>query len=730
MSSALMANAVEAGPAFADVPYDTRGHLGLLFYAAAFQLIYYLRSRASEAERPLEEVLREHPFLASYFTQIRSRLPEDIDWEQSIKWLRDRILEWERGVTSLLPLVSQRETLGLPYSGTLAFIFAGMVEEHSEFGALFASMQKPGTGNRVSLGLLQQVLQDEETPEAWGFARPLIEGGFIHVVDRDAPRAAWILRVPAVLWNAVRGECAVKPLDGVRYHIAESLEALGDMLIDRSLRERLIELSRLAAAGRVRAIILRGLPGTDRLGALGAVARGLGRGVMEIDCAANLSAHAGGSHPTPASVHDERFCVIGPLCTLTHSMPVFSLDAGPGETFEIPALDGYTGPIAVMLGREGGVLAPDAAHAVTLQLDLESPAQRAGLWKRALSDVHSAEIPPIAATLAATFCLPGRYIRQCARLAANYAAMERRQTVTVSDVRWAARAMNRQVLDTLAARVEGDASWAQLIVAEATSRELQVLEGRCLHREQLASTFSTSMPGGMNRGVRAMFEGPSGTGKTLAARVLATELGLDLYRVDLAAVVNKYIGETEKNLSRVLSRAEDLNVVLLLDEGDSLMSRRTDVKSANDRNANLETNYLLQRLEHYTGIVVVTTNAGQAIDSAFRRRMDAVVRFHLPDAVERWRLWQAHLPMGHEVDALALEEIAQRYQLTGGQIRNVCVSAALASLSLGDERLRLPQLRASLQAEHRKAGSSFIEGAATPKSQNQRRIAEFMGGLS
>ena len=208
-------------------------------------------------------------------------------------------------------------------------------------------------------------------------------------------------------------------------------------------------------------------------------------------------------------------------------------------------------------------------------------------------------------------------------------------------------------------------------------------------------------------------------------------MGLDLYRVDLAAVVNKYVGETEKNLSRVLSRAEDLNVILLLDEGDSLMTRRTDVKSANDRYANLETNYLLQRLEHYTGIVLVTKNAGKAIDSAFRRRMDAVVKFHLPDVVDRWRLWQAHLPIGHEVDAPALEEIAQRYQLTGGQIRNVCVNAALTSLAVGQDGLRLSQLRAALQAEHRKAGASFIESIPVPPdSNNQRRITEFIGGLS
>jgi ATPase family associated with various cellular activities (AAA) len=725
MSRSTAADAAEAAPPFADVPCDARGHLGLLFYAAAFQLIHYLRSRVSEAERPLEKVLREHPFLESYFAEIRSRLPEDLDWEQSPLWLSERILEWEQGAAKVLPLVAMREALGLPYAGALAFLFPGLVEEQPEFSALFASMQNPGAGNRVSLSLLRQVLQDEDT-EAWVFARPLIESGFIHVVDRDAPRPAWILRVPTVLWNAARGECAEKPLDCVRYHAATSLEALDEMVIDRPLRNQLTELTRLAATGRVRTVILRGMPGTDRLGALGALARGLGRGVLEVDSSAN----ARDPIPTLASSPDRRFPLIGPLCTLTHSMPVFSLEAGPGEAFEMPALAGYTGPVAVMMGREGSVLAPDSAHAVTLQVDLESPANRVELWKRSLGKSSSTEVSQIAATLASTFCLPGRYIRQCARLASDYAAMERRQSVTVSDVRWAARAINRQALDTLATRVEGDASWGQLIVKDATSRELQVLEGRCLHREQLASTFAGSMPGGMNRGVRALFEGPSGTGKTLAARVLATELGLDLYRVDLAAVVNKYVGETEKNLSRVLGRAEDLNVVLLLDEGDSLMNRRTDVKSANDRYANLETNYLLQRLEHYTGIVVVATNASEAIDTAFRRRIDVVVKFHLPDAAERWGLWQAHLPIGHEVDPLALDEIAQRYRLTGGQIRNVCVNAALASVSLGQGGLCLPQLRAALQSEHRKAGSSFTESPPAQKAQNQQRISEFMGGLS
>jgi hypothetical protein len=455
------------------------------------------------------------------------------------------------------------------------------------------------------------------------------------------------------------------------------------------------------------------MPGTDRIGAAGAVARELGYRTLEIECSA-------------ANPADERWGLVGPLCTLSHAMPAFVVDVGPGEIFEVPPLEGWQGPCAVLIGREGGVGGGDAAQAVTIQLELESHSRRLELWRRALNGSASAEL----SAMAAGFCLPGRYIGQCARLAIDYAAIGRRTSVSVDDVRQAARAINRQVLDTLAARIDGPARWPQLVVRDATYRELRVLEGRCRHRERLATAFETSIPGGMNRGVRALFEGPSGTGKTIAARVLATELALDLYRVDLAAVVNKYIGETEKNLSKVLSRAEDLNVILLLDEGDALMSRRTEVKSSNDRYANLETDYLLQRLESYTGIVIVTTNAGQSIDSAFRRRMDSVIKFHLPDAAERLRLWFAHLPPGHQVSAQALEEVAARYQFTGGQIRNISIRAALLSLARNAVALDAADLREAIQAEHRKAGASFIEGPGAETPRNDSALAAFLGGLS
>jgi SpoVK/Ycf46/Vps4 family AAA+-type ATPase len=231
--------------------------------------------------------------------------------------------------------------------------------------------------------------------------------------------------------------------------------------------------------------------------------------------------------------------------------------------------------------------------------------------------------------------------------------------------------------------------------------EFDTLVARCRHRDRLASLLPSAF--GHSDGVKALFKGPSGTGKTLAARHLAHALSRPLYRVDLAATVSKYIGETERNLERVFEAAESLDVVLLLDEGDALMAGRTQVGSATDRYANLETNYLLQRLERYRGVMVVTTNAADRIDAAFTRRMDATLDFPLPDALTRLALWQAHLGGHVQVPDQTLERVALRCHLSGGQIRNAALHAALLAI----ERARTigpGELQQALEREYRKAG--------------------------
>jgi SpoVK/Ycf46/Vps4 family AAA+-type ATPase len=230
-----------------------------------------------------------------------------------------------------------------------------------------------------------------------------------------------------------------------------------------------------------------------------------------------------------------------------------------------------------------------------------------------------------------------------------------------------------------------DDPWDDLIVSQTTRTELENLICRCRHRETLLSQLGKGFAGA-SRGVRALFSGASGTGKTLASRIVSTELGLELYRVDLSSVVSKYIGETERNLSQLFARAEEQDIILLLDEGDSLLTARTDVRTSNDRYANMETNYLLQRLEFYDGIILITSNAANHIDTAFQRRMDVTIEFGLPDAGHRQRLWLLHLPENNDtktanaVSESFLRQVALRCALTGGQIRNAALHATLLAV--------------------------------------------------
>jgi len=279
-----------------------------------------------------------------------------------------------------------------------------------------------------------------------------------------------------------------------------------------------------------------------------------------------------------------------------------------------------------------------------------------------------------------------------------------RTSLEMADLVESARSLNREALDSLARPLPPGGDGAQLPVTDSTWDELEHLEQRCRHRERLPDRLQGAPGGSPGCGVRALFTGPSGTGKTLAARLLAGRLGKDLYRLDLSAVVNKYIGETEKNLNRAFDRAEELDVVLLLDEGDALLTRRTDVQTSNDRYANLETNFLLQRLENYQGIVLITTNARERIDSAFERRMDVIVDFHFPDVEERLALWRLHLTSRSTVEDGILREVAARCQLTGGQIRNAALHATLLALDNGG--LVTPAyLHAAVRREYVKQGA-------------------------
>jgi len=246
----------------------------------------------------------------------------------------------------------------------------------------------------------------------------------------------------------------------------------------------------------------------------------------------------------------------------------------------------------------------------------------------------------------------------------------------------------RNVLDDrlvgLATRVSVSQTWDDLVLPEDQIVAIVELLARVRQRSCVYETWGFAGKLGRGLGVTALFSGPPGTGKTMCAGLIARELGTELYQVDTSRIASKWIGETEKNLAALFDAAESGHAMLLFDEADALFGKRTDVRSSVDRHANQETNFLLQRIERFTGICILTTNHESAIDGAFKRRLALHVRFPVPEVEERKKLWSAMIPKQAPVAGdLALDELAEVYAMTGGYIRNAVLRAAFLAADEG-----------------------------------------------
>ena len=357
----------------------------------------------------------------------------------------------------------------------------------------------------------------------------------------------------------------------------------------------------------------------------------------------------------------------------------------------------------VLLGQRSWDPAWSRDVPVVLDAPLLGLAERREAWQTALrrAAVDRADLDPASAT--AGFRLDPEQVRRAAIAARQMAAADDRQ-VEIDDLTAGARAQNAGGLERLARRVAPTARWEDLILPADTIGQLTELTVRARHRELVLGEWAMGGAAARGTGLTALFAGDSGTGKTLSAEIVAADLGLDLYVIDLATVVDKYIGETEKNLDRIFDEADRVNGVLLFDEADALFGKRSEVKDARDRYANVEIAYLLQRMERFDGLAVLTTNLRANLDEAFLRRLDMIVDFPMPDDVDRLRLWERHLPpILTRADDVDLEFLARAFKLSGGNIRNVCLAAAF--LTATDRRpLMMADLILATDREYQKLG--------------------------
>ncbi len=658
---------------FAHHPQTAAEHFRLSFFATIARLFEQLEPACGTSD----VVVERFPFLGGYRDEMEPVSKRGV--VTSEQW-DDALRQWESAVVDHLPLRALRNTGPLNRLSEALWLTVGLSDEDPRFGLVFEDIQGVTGQRRPTLGLLTSWYGEAARAELFR----LIGLGLLEVVNTDAPRLEWAVHVCAPIWDAVRGESWSPGLPGTNLKPVETLLPLERLIISEELRGRAALLPRLMADGEIGALVVRGPQHNGRRTLLGALARELGLGVLEV---------FGLTRPD-----DPRWKILGPLGVALRAMPVIVLDLAPGESVELPWNQSAGVPLGIVLGKHGGLGGTGFDRSLTVTLELPHRESRLLHWHAVLGGE-----PAEHDRLAAGFRLSGGTIRKSARLAKAQAALDGRSAVTPHDVRAASRTLNRQALDALATRLETAGDWSDLAVDNDVRRDLDELRGRCRHRETLAKHVGAGLGCRVGFGVRALLTGPSGTGKTLAARLLAAELGCDLYRLELSALMSKYLGESEKNMHRALTLAEELDVMLLLDEGDALLAPRTGVENSNDRYANLETNFLLQRLETFDGVLLITTNAFERIDSAFVRRMDAIVEFRPPEPPERLAIWTSHLPSEHQVDDRFLREVAARCVLTGGQIRNAVLHTVLLALDAGrpaDSAL----LESAVQREYRKAG--------------------------
>ncbi len=447
-------------------------------------------------------------------------------------------------------------------------------------------------------------------------------------------------------------------------------------------------------------IFFRGLPELGQLEVASSLCQSNDLNLLRVDSSALSAVEM--SPDAVARITIREGILHGAALLIDHWDVLLELERRPLLTALWERIARYPLPVFICGERDWEPPEPlDGRRMLRLGLELPAFGYRRALWADAAYSIHANLSDSDIDGLASKFRFGAARIARAAQTAADIAA-SKSKAPDVHDLYAGAQAHASLSLGHLASRITPRAGWDELVLPPDPLTQLRELCDRLrfsfIVREQWGFGARTA------RGISALFAGESGTGKTLAAEVVAQELGLVLYKIDLSAVVSKYIGETEKNLNVIFNEAQSGNAILFFDEADALFGKRSEVKDARDRYANIEVAYLLQRVEQYDGVVILATNFRQNIDDAFTRRLDFMVDFPFPTPEYRERIWAAHFPpgapLGKDVD---LVQIANEFRLAGGSIRNAAIASAY--LAAADSRIITgTHIRSAVRREHQKMG--------------------------
>ena len=544
--------------------------------------------------------------------------------------------------------------LGLSPFERQVLLLAAAVELDGELAALVHELQDGGDP-RPTFGLALAVLEDPH----WDAIAPRSPLRRWRLVEpQPGPTlASRPLRIDERILHHLTGiDAPDERLDGVLRIAA------GAPLLAAAQRRLSEELARTAVAAGERVVVR--LDGEDADARLG-VAQGLALARHALVIRAAALPAAGPELSELARLVDREALLLGGL-------PIVDAD-GAHDQSVAAFVDELEAPVVALVGETTARISGRVALQRSVQMP--TPAEQRELWTQALGEPVARALAPRIEEVAQHFRLSAAAVDAVAR---ELAASATDSTDPGASLERLCRERSRVRLEGLAERIEPAATWEDLVLPAAHDALLREIVRHVRHRMQVYERWGFGTRTARGLGVTALFAGESGTGKTLAAEVLAHELGLDLYRIDLAATVSKYIGETEKNLRRVFAAAEASGAVLLFDEADALFGKRGEVKDGHDRYANLEVAYLLQRMESYRGLAILTTNLRSNVDRAFVRRLRFVVQFPFPDAAQRAEIWRRAFPSAAPLDGIDAGVLA-KLAISGGSISAIALAAAFGA---------------------------------------------------
>jgi hypothetical protein len=377
----------------------------------------------------------------------------------------------------------------------------------------------------------------------------------------------------------------------------------------------------------------------------------------------------------------------------------------PDRNYQLAALRGRLDDVASVVVLDGQYAWDPRFHTMT-RVAFADPDFKARykLWAEALQHEKVAAGEALISELACRYRLTGAEIRRSVEMGARQAALKP-GPVELDDLAKAARAQSHRDLGSLARRIRPVYQWKDIVLPPDQVEQLEEICRQARYRHIVFDDWGFDRKLSLGKGLGALFSGPPGTGKTMAAEVIANDLGLELYKIDLSQVVSKYIGETEKNMDRLFSEARAGNVILFFDEADALFGKRTAVQDAHDRYANIEISYLLQKMEEHEGISILATNLRQNLDVAFTRRLNFIVEFPFPDEGSRLRIWQkiwpAEAPRSKDLD---LAFMATQFKIPGGAVKNIALAATFMAASDKNKEITTLHLLRAVRRELEKAG--------------------------